>query len=274
METFRERWAGWSFYRRAMLIATVGAMLLATVLYLTVGSQKGFEYGGSFYALTTVDGTMTYTGNAHEWREGNTIIQSSAGQETVYTVTPVLNSGFMVKCQMGDETYGPYQVAAVDLADMSTRVLNFPLDGAMEITNVTTGERLFRGGYIHSSDGYAFLLDENKQGEADSILDYAPPKPEKGPNCDDLYHFTFGAEESMTSRADWTLYFCALLIAVCNAAFIICAEELFVWSMSFRVADPESVKPSEWELFTRHAGWAVWLLLEVILLLTGLLSGT
>lgn len=274
METFRERWAGWSFYRRAMLIATVGAMLLATVLYLTVGSQKGFEYGGSFYALTTVDGTMTYTGNAHEWREGNTIIQSSAGRETVYAVTPVLNSGFVVTCQMGEETYGPYQVAALDLADMSTRVLNFPLDGAMEITNVTTGERLFRGGYIHSSDGYAFLLDENKQGEADSILDYAPPKPEKGPNCDDLYRFTFGAEESMTQKANWLYFFCALLFAVFNTVSLLYAEDLFTFHMSFRVADPESVEPSEWELFSRHVGWAVFLFFEGVLLLAGLLSGT
>ena len=274
METFRERWAGWSFYRRAMLIATVGAMLLATVLYLTVGSQKGFEYGGSFYELTTVDGTMTYTGNAHEWREGNTIIQSSAGRETVYAVTPVLNSGFVVTCKMGEETYGPYQVAALDLADMSTRVLNFPLDGAMEIINVTTGERLFQGGYIHSSSGYAFLLDENKQGEADSILDFAPPKPEKGPNCDDLYRFTFGAEESMTSRADWTLYFCALLSAVFNTVSLVYAEERFTFRMSFRVADPANVEPSEWELFSRHASWAVFLFFEAVFLLAGLLSGT
>lgn len=274
MEEFREKWAAWPVYRRAMLAATVGLMVLATVLYLTVGSQKGFEYGGSFYTLTTVDGTMTYTGNAHEWREGNIIIQSNAGRETVYTVTPIFDSGFMVKCQMGKETYGPYQVAALDLADMSTRVLNFPLDGAMEVTNVTTGERLFRGGYIHSSDGYAFLLDENKEGEASSIGDFAPPKPKAGPDCDDLYHFTFGAEASMTSRADWTLYFYAFLLAAFNAASILCAEEFFTWSMSFRVADPANVEPSEWELFTRHAGWAVFLFFEGVLLLAGLLSGT
>lgn len=274
MEEFREKWASWPIYRRAMLVATVGLMVLATVLYLTVGSQKGFEYGGSFYELTAVDGTMTYTANAYEWHEGNTTIQSGAGRETVYTVTPVLNSGFMVECRMGDETFGPYQVAAVDLADLSTRVLGFYLDGGMEITNVTTGELLFRGGYIRSSGGYAFLLDENKEGEASSIGDFAPPKPKKGPNCDDLYHFTFGAEASMTSRADWTLYFYALLLAAFNAAFIVYAEEFFVWDMSFRVREPEKTAPSEWELFSRHAAWAVFLLLEGVLLLIGLLSGT
>lgn len=274
MEEFREKWASWPIYRRAMLVATVGLMVLATVLYLTVGSQKGFEYGGSFYALTAVDGTMTYTANAHEWHEGNTTIQSGAGRRIVYTVTPVFDSGFVVTCKMGEETYGPYQVAALDLADLSTRVLSFPLDGGMEITNVTTGERLFRGGYIRSSSGYAFLLDENKQGEADSILDFAPPKPKKGPNCDDLYHFTFGAEESMMGRADWTLYFCALLSAVFNTVSLVYAEERFTFRMSFRVADPANVEPSEWELFTRHAGWAVFLFFEAVFLLAGLLSGT
>lgn len=274
MEEFREKWASWPVYRRAMLAATVGLLVLATVLYLTVGSRQGVEYGSSFYELTTVDGVKTYTANAHEWREGNTTIQSGAGRKIVYTVTPILNSGFMVTCRMGDETYGPYQVAAVDLADLSTRVLGFYLDGGMEITNVTTGEYLFRGGYIRSSSGYAFLLDENKEGEASSIGDFAPPKPKAGPDCDDLYHFTFGAEASMTSRADWTLYFYAFLLAAFNAASILCAEEFFTWSMSFRVADPANVKPSEWELFSRHAGWAVFLFFEGVLLLAGLLSGT
>lgn len=274
MEGFRKKWTAWPIYRRAMLAATVGLMVLATVLYLTVGSRQGVEYRSSFYALTAEDGTMTYTANAHEWREGNTAIQSGAGRKIVYTVTPILNSGFMVTCRMGEETYGPYQVAAVDLAGLSARLTEFPMDGGMEITNVTTGERLFRGGYIRSSSGYAFLLDETAETGADSILDYAPPKPEKGPNCDDLYHFTFGAEESMTSRADWTLYFYAFLLAAFNAASILCAEEFFTWSMSFRVADPANVEPSEWELFTRHVGWAVFLFFEVILLLAGILSGT
>lgn len=273
MEEFREKWASWPFYRRAMLAVTVGLMVLATVLYLTVGSRKGIEYGSSFYALTTEDGTMTYTGNTHEWREGNTIIQSNVGWETVYTVAEA-PEGYTVECRMGNETYGPYQVAAVDLADLSTRVLGFYLDGGMEITNVTTGERLFRGGYIRSSSGYAFLLDENKEGEASSIGDFAPPKPKAGPDCDDLYHFTFGAEASMTRKANWLYYFCALLFAVFNTVSLLYAEDLFTFHMSFRVADPANVEPSEWELFSRHVGWAVFLLFEGIFLLAGILSGT
>lgn len=274
MEKFREKWAAWPFYRQLMLVATVGLMVLATVWYLTVGSQKGVEYGSSFYALTTVDRTMTYTANAHEWREGNTIIQSNGGRKIVYTVTPVFNSGFVVTCKMGEETYGPYQVEGLALTDLPAEFAKYPLNGGMEITNVTTGELLFRGGYMQTSDGYAFLLDERAKMESGSILDYAPPRPEKGPDCDDLYHFTFGAEESMTSRADWMLYFYALLFAAFNTVSLLYAEELFIFHMSFRVADPESVKPAEWELFTRHAGWAVFLFLEVMLLLAGLLSGT
>lgn len=273
METFKEKWTAWPFFRQLMLVATVGAMLLATVLYLIVGSQKGVWYGG-FYTLTTKNGVKTYTNIAHEWHEGNTTIQSAEGRRTVYTVaeTP---EGYQVECRVGEESFGPYQVRALDLADLSTRVLGLYPDGGMEITNATTGERLFRGGYIRSNNVYAFLLDENKQGEASSIGDFAPPRPEKGPSCDDLYRFTFGGAEGVTtSRVNWSYFALALLMAVLNAASILWAEELFVWSMSFRVADPEKAKPSEWELFTRHAGWAVWLLLEVILLLAGLLSGT
>lgn len=273
----REKWSAMTPYRQVMLVATVGAMLLATVFYLIVGSQKGVEYGSDFYELAIVDDTRTYTANAHEWHEGNTIIQSSGGRRIVYTVTPVLNSGFMVTCQMGDETYGPYQVAILDLADLPTRILNFsPLDGAMEITNVTTGELLFRGGYIRSSDGYAFLLDENAEhtGRGGIFDYYAPSSLEPGPSVDDLYHFTLGAEESMTGRVDWMYFALALLVAVLNAVSILYAEELFTWSMSFRVAEPEKAKPSEWALFNRQVSWAVCLIFEVIFFFVAILSHT
>lgn len=274
METFKEKWAAWPFYRRAMLVATVGLMILFTVFNLTVGSRQGVEYSGSFYALTTMNGTKTYTANAHEWQEGNTIIQSNEGRRIVYTVTPVFNSGFMVECRMGEETYGPYQVEGLALTDLPTEFAKHPLNGGMEITNVTTGELLFRGGYMQTSDGYAFLLDERAKMESGSIFDYAPPKPEKGPNCDDLYHFTFGAEESMTSRADWMLYFCALLFAVFNTVSLLYAEELFTFHMSFHVEQAEKAEPSEWELLRRHAGWVAFLFFEGVLLIAGMLSGT
>lgn len=270
----KEKWASWPFYRQAMLAATVGLMVLATVLYLTVGNRQGVEYGSSFYELTTMNGIKTYTANAHEWWEGNTIIQSNEGRKIVYTVTPTSLDGFRVECQMGEETFGPYQVEGLSTADLPAKLTEIPLDGGMEITNLTTGEHLFRGGYIQSSDGYSFLLDETAEISGSSILDYAPSRPEKGPNCDDLYHFTFGAEASMTHRANWMLYFCALLFAVFNTVSLLYAEELFIFHMSFRVADPESVEPSEWELFSRYASWAVFLFFEGVLFLAGLLSGT
>lgn len=273
MEELRKKWAAWPLYRRAMLIATVGLMLLAAVLYLVMGSQKGIEYGG-FYAMTTQGDTRIYTANAHEWHEGNTTIQSNEGMKIVYSVTPVLNSGFLVTCKMGEETFGPYQVAALALTDPPAELVTHPLNGGMEITNVTTGELLFRGGYMQSSDGYAFLLDERAKAESGSIFDYAPPRPEKGPNCDDLYRFTFGAEEGVTSRANWLFYFTALLFAAFNVVSLLYAEERFIFRMSFRVADPANVEPSEWELFSRHAGWVAFLFFEVILLFAGLLNGT
>lgn len=269
----KEKWAAWPFYRQAMLVATVGVMVLFTVFNLTVGSQQGVDYG-DFYAMTTVGETKRYTANAHIWREGNASIHSNEGRKTVYAVTPTDAGGFRVECRMGEETFGPYQVEPLPLADLSTRVLAFFPDGGMEITNLATGELLFRGGYSRSSAGYAFLLDENKEGEAGSILDYAPPRPEKGPGCDDLYHFTFGAEESMTRRADWLYFFCALLFAAFNAVSLLYAEELFTFRMSFLVADPKGVEPSEWELLGRRAGWVLFLAVEVVLFFAGLFSGT
>ena len=44
--------------------------------------------------------------------------------------------------------------------------------------------------------------------------------------------------------------------AVC-ALSLLFEDQLFRWQLSFRVADPGSAEPSEWEMFNRWSGWIV-----------------
>lgn len=279
----REKWSAMPFYRQAMLAATVGLMVLFAVLYLIMGRQNGLEYGNDFYKLKAQGDARVYTGVDHGQRDFIST-QSGEGKKTVYTVckTP---DGYRVECQIEGQEFGPYQVTEFPRSDVPAVLTDLPLEGGLEIKNTATGELLFRGGYWQNS-GYVFLVNENAKTEADgnaaltdkltvgsvSLFDYAPPIPEEGPSCDDLVRFTLGAEANMTHKGDWMYYALALLAAVFNAASLLYAEELFIFHMSFRVAEPERVEPSEWELFTRHVGWGVLLLLELILLFTGLFS--
>lgn len=287
----REKWAVWPLYRRAMLVATAGILAFFAVLYPIVGRQKGVKRNGDFYGMTTVGETKLYVGAIHQWIEGHTVIQSGEGREEVYAVTPISADGFRVECRMGEETFGPFRVTKYPLPQTpgvgSDALTSFPIpfDTGLEIKNALTGETLFRGGYRLSS-GYTSLISETVTTEGDPgsasehmtvdgvnyYFNYAPATPEKGPSAYDLAFFALEAEESLTHRGDMMYLALGILIAVLNAASIVYAEELFIWSMSFRVADPESAEPAEWELFTRHVGWGIWLLMELIVFIVGLTS--
>lgn len=271
----REKWRNMTPYRRAMLAATVGVMAIFTVLYLVIGTQPGVEYGSSFFRLKARGEAKVYTGFAHEWRNGNTTVQSKQGRKTVYTVTET-SGGYTVECQIEGETFGPYELTEFPGSDVSLALadLPVPLEGGLEIKNTATGELLFRGGYWLQTD-HGYLLDENAEvGEGGSISDYAPPYPEEGPSPYELVHFTLKAGESLTHRGNATYFALGLLLAALNVVFILYAEALFTWSMSFRVAEPKKAEPSEWELFTRQAGWAVYLFFAVIFFFAAILSHT
>lgn len=279
----REKWQSMTLYRRAMLLATVGLMLLFAILYPIMSSQKGLEYGNDFYKLNVRGDAKVYTGFAHEWRIVNTSIQRSQGRKTVYTVTET-PAGYTVECQIEGQDFGPYQLNKVHLSDLPAALAQVPLGGGLEIKNTATGEVLFRGGYLVSA-GY-FLVDENAVTEADeaadplsrvtvngfTFFDYKPAVPEEGPSPYDLVQFTLEAGENLTHRGEGGYFALALLVAVLNAVSILYAEELFTWSMSLRVAEPEKAEPSEWELFSRHIGWGLFLLTELLILLCGLFA--
>ena len=286
----KEKWAVWPVYRRAMLLATAGILAFFAVLYPIVGRQKGVKRNGDFYGMTAVGETKLYVGTIHSWIEGHTVIQSGDGREAVYAVTPVSADDIRVECQIGEETFGPFRVTKYPLAQLpgaGSNALNsfpIPFDTGLEIKNTITGETLFRGGYRLSGD-YTSLISGTITTEGDpgsasehmtvdgvTYFDYAPASPEKGPGPYDLTFFALEAEEELTHKGNVGYFALALLVAVLNAASIVWAEELFVWSMSFQVADPESVEPSEWEIFPRHVGWGLFLLMELIVLIMGLTS--
>ena len=52
---------------------------------------------------------------------------------------------------------------------------------------------------------------------------------------------------------------------------ILFADELFRWNLSFQIRDVYDAEPSEWEIFTRYAGWTVLTVLTPIMYVIGLM---
>ena len=289
----KEKWAAWPVYRRAMLLATAGILAIFAVLYPIANTQKGLVYGDDFYRVKTVDSAKVYIGVDHGqqnfYTSGINIRGGNGeGKKTAYTVSQT-PEGYRMECQVEGESFGPYTLKTFPLEDFraapeTATLADFAmrLDGGLEIIDVATGETLFRGGY-GLRNTYTQLISETVTTEGDSAnymtvdgvkyFNYSPASPEEGPGPYDLVAFSLGAEEKALTHhgAGWA-YLLGLLVAAINIVSIVWAEELFVWSMSFRVADPESVEPSGWEIFTRHVGWGLFLLMELIVLIMDLSS--
>ena len=95
------------------------------------------------------------------------------------------------------------------------------------------------GGAYSSPDSLFWLLDE--EGNVQSVSPAPFPvqsKPDPAPSPGDILFLLLGLFTN----------------AVC-ALSLLFEDQLFRWQLSFRVADPGSAEPSEWEMFNRWAGW-------------------
>ena len=127
----REKWSVLSPVRRGLLIATVGLMLLFTVLYAVANRQVGVEYGDDFYKLEVQGDAKVYTGVDH----GNRNFQfrrGGPGKKTVYAVTETPGV-YMVACQIEGEDFGPYWVELIPVSQLPEKFASVNLHGALQI---------------------------------------------------------------------------------------------------------------------------------------------
>jgi len=89
------------------------------------------------------------------------------------------------------------------------------------------------------------------------------------PSAATLVELTEGPE--LTRRGDWECWFYGVILSVITVVSILFADELFRWNLSFQIRDVYDAEPSEWEIFTRYAGWTVLTVLTPIMYVTGLM---
>ena len=60
----------------------------------------------------------------------------------------------------------------------------------------------------------------------------------------------------LTHKGDWILYLGGAAFCLITWITVLFADGLFRLQMSFRIRDPESAEPSEWEMAGRYISWA------------------
>ena len=240
----REKWGELSGGRRVLVIINLALVAVFLLLYCTIGRQQGVKEGRDFLRLSTEGEAYIYRGRLD-------------GRDTEITVRP----GGVVEYKSDGILCGPYTIVFGE-ADPNTPIPYIVTDASgrvgVEITG-PDGETVFSGSYMDK--GLLMLID----GEGNLVWSGGNSRE---PDPYTIVSYALGPDTE--SRGEFTALFLGIVIAAVNIISILFADGLFRFAMSFRIADPDSAEPSDWELFTRWVSWIVLTAAALIVFIAGL----
>lgn len=234
MEYLKERWEEMTRGRRIILLLHPILFTLSLVLFLTLGQQQEVSYGNGYLRYEQQGEAAVYSGKAD-------------GHKVKYVVSP----GSVVEYWLDGELDSTYTVTEDPTAIPQTEETARHDPDFFTGVEVRKGDEVwFRGAYSPYSSYW--LLDEEGNNLAISISfgsESSLPEPTPGV----ILRFAQGPEVSPRHHLDFILWG-LLLSAICLVSLLF-EDQLFRWDLYFRVRDPYNAEPSEWELFSRWAGW-------------------
>lgn len=245
-------------FQRIVLILLAAMLVGFTVLYVLTFSRLGLAYAGHILVPSQENGTTYYTA-------------AIQGKEAVFTVTPDRT----VTLQYGEKVYGPYTAKEDPTAVPEDSDLAHLMTG-VEIRDAD--KVYFRGGVFRTGEDLV-LIDEDgsfgsfsitvSQGDG-TVMDLdGNVVDEMKPSATKILELMDGP--ALTRKGEWAAWLCGTLICITTAVSILYADELFRRHISFRVRDPESAEPSEWEIAGRYFSWTVLPVVGLAAFVVGLL---
>ncbi len=244
-------------YQKVLLILMAVLALIFALIYPVTMSRVGFAYQDTILLPSQENGNTIYSGKLH-------------GKSVAFTV----QADKTVVFQYGDQTYGPYTAKE----DATAIPRDNGLSKAMTGVELICGEEiLFRGGVINYGEDLTlfhedgtianwsfFVVAGNSQirDEEGNLIDRMAPA------ATTILHLMAGPP--LTSKGQWSAYFLGVFICIVTAVSILFADELFRLRMSWRVQDPDGIKPSHIEIASRYIGWTASLILAVAVFVMGL----
>lgn len=249
-----ERIKNLDVFQKIVLILMAVMLAYFTVAYGISINRKGFAYQESIFVMELEGENTVYSGKIE-------------GTPASFTVTPEK----VVTFRCGDKTYGPYTAkedpSAVPEGESGTGV---------EIHN--NGKIMFRGSVQPFADGF-WLVSEDGSTNAftitatmsdGTVVDmHCNVIDPNAPTAHTILKILEGPD--LTSyKGSWLLWILGAVFCIMNAVSILYADELFRWRMSWRVSNPESIEPSDWEIGSRYIGWVATTVIILIYLNMGL----
>ena len=233
-------------YQKGILLLLIAMVTIFTIVYAIAFSKTGFVYEDAFLEKRTDSGNTVYTGYVK-------------GERLTYTVT----KDKVLTCTYGDKTYGPFTAKKDSTAVPWTNGAARDMVGV----EIREGEEiLFRGGVLVKDERKMAMVLVPKEVD----IDQEPPvyTEKMKPSPEFVLRLLVGPK--LTKGGNFWRWLGGVIVAALTALSIVFAEELFQFSLSFRVRYAELAEPSEWEIVSRYAGWALGVFATLIIFLSGL----
>ena len=246
------RWKNLSRFPQFLLILQAIFLVVCSVLYPIFARMEGISYRDSFLRYRAEGENAVYSGKVD-------------GVPVTFTASPNKTLVF----QSGDSIPVTYTVTEDPSAVPKDHDMHEVLTG-VEVRR--DGEILFRGGW-YPGGGFDVLVDEDGNPVAPTVTvsfggDEQPITPSAEPDAAWVLNLT--SSPALVHRGNGMAYLGGTFLVALNAVAILFADELFRFDLRFQIRHPERAEPSDWELFTRHAGWVVLTVAAVLVYIVGL----
>ena len=228
-------------FQKILLLLCAAMTAVFTVLTAVTTARVGLLYKDTILVPRTEGSVTLYEGKI-------------SGEKALFTVA----ADRTIIYRRGERSYGPYT-----LREDPTAIPEEMKDFGREMTGVEIrrGEEIyFRGGshwlaeerWLFHEDGTPAIftvIDDGAHYFGASGREVDPHEP--SPSV--LVELWEGPE--LTHKGSWGLWAVGLLTTVAVALFILFADKLMRWDLSFMVREPEKAEPSDWLVLRRNLGW-------------------
>ena len=257
LEGIKKRIVGLDRYQKAVLLILAVMAAVFSVLYPVTISRVGFVYNDKIFVPEQADGVTVYSGRI-------------GGEQASFTVS----EDKTVEFSCGGSYYGPYTVReAPDAVPEDMR-------SEPDVTGVElfeSGELIFRGAVDRFGDRFVLRNEDGSMPGASIYVTYSDgtvydgdgnPVDRLEPDVYTVINLMYGPE--LTHKGSWGMWLLGMFVCIATAGFILFADELFRWNLSFSIRNADRAEPSEWEIQTRYISWTVLPIMALVVFVRGL----
>ena len=247
-------------YQKILLLVMAVMILVFGVLYGLASGRTGIRFRDGFLVYSEEQGNAVYSGTIQ-------------GQEYRITVTGDKTVTFL--CD--DRVYGPYTLRK----DASAVPADHNWADLMTGIEIREGnEILFRGGALEmdTTGNNWMLVDEDGNSNLVTVtftMSDGTVVDGDGNVIDPMKPSATAVWELMNEpepekRVQWIAWFAGLFLCAVNVVYMLFAEDLFRFGLSFRVRYPDDAEPSDWQITQWHIGWTAIAVMAMVLFVLGL----